>query len=114
MGNQAIFVFAIAAMESVPRHVLADPLFALELFVLIVVLTLALIGLSVLVFLLAGLDRGLAIGLLAAFRNIGVVMAALGATLPDLAWFYFAMVQFPIFLLPAALQPLARRLSEKR
>ena len=110
----AIFVFAIAAMESVPRHVLADPLFALELFVLIVVLTLALIGLSVLVFLLAGLDRGLAIGLLAAFRNIGVVMAALGATLPDLAWFYFAMVQFPIFLLPAALHPLARRLSEKR
>ncbi len=110
----AVFVFAIAAMESVPRHVIADPLFALELFVLIVVLTLALIGLSVLVFLRAGLDRGLVIGLLAAFRNIGVVMAALGATLPDLAWFYFAMVQFPIFLLPAILQPLARRLAEKR
>ncbi len=110
----AVFVFAIAAMESVPRHVLADPLFALELFVLIVVLTLALIGLSVLVFLRAGLDRGLVIGLLAAFRNIGVVMAALGATLPDLAWFYFAMVQFPIFLLPAVLHPLARRLAEKR
>ncbi len=110
----AVFVFAIAAMESVPRHVLADPLFALELFVLIIVLTLALIGLSVLVFLRAGLDRGLVIGLLAAFRNIGVVMAALGATLPDLAWFYFAMVQFPIFLLPAILHPLARRLAEKR
>ena len=110
----AVFVFAIAAMESVPRHVLADPLFALELFVLIVVLTLALIGLSVLVFLRAGLDRGLVIGLLAAFRNIGVVMAALGATLPDLAWFYFAMVQFPIFLLLAVLHPLARRLAEKR
>ena len=41
-------------------------------------------------------------------------MAALGATLPDLAWFYFAMVQFPIFLLPAILQPLARRLAAKR
>ena len=109
----AVFVFAIAAMESVPRHVIADPLFALELFVLIVVLTLALIGLSVLVFLRAGLDRGLVIGLLAAFRNIGVVMAALGATLPDLAWFYFAMVQFPIFLLPVLLQPLARRLAAK-
>ena len=40
----AVFVFAIAAMESVPRHVIADPLFALELFVLIFVLTLALIG----------------------------------------------------------------------
>jgi BASS family bile acid:Na+ symporter len=110
----AIFVFAIAAMESVPRHVLADPLFALALFVLIVVLSLALIGHRILVFLRAGLDRGPAIGLLAAFRNIGVVMAALGSTLPDLAWFYFAMVQFPIFLLPAALHLWARRLSEKR
>lgn len=110
----AVLIFAVAAMESVPRHVIADPLFALELFVLIILLTLALIGVSVLVFWRAGLDRGLVIGLLAAFRNIGVVMATLGTSLPDLAWFYFAMVQFPIFLLPAALQPLARWLAEKR
>jgi len=110
----AVFVFAIAAMESVPRNVIADPLFALALFVLTIVLTLALIGLSVLVFWRAGLDRGLVIGLLAAFRNIGVVMAALGSSLPDLAWFYFAMVQFPIYLLPVFLQRLARRLAKKR
>ena len=38
-------------------------------------------------------------------------MAALGTTLPDLAWFYFAMVQFPIYVLPAVLQPLAKRLQ---
>jgi BASS family bile acid:Na+ symporter len=107
----AVFVFAIAAMESVPRHVSADPLFALELLILIMVLSVALIGLSVLVFWRTGHDRGLVIGLLAAFRNLGVIMAALGTTLPDFAWFYFAMVQFPIFLLPAALQPLARRIN---
>jgi BASS family bile acid:Na+ symporter len=110
----AVFIFAIAAMDGVPRHVMADPLFAVELLVLIFVLTCALIGLSVLVFLRAGLDRGLVIGLLAAFRNIGVVMAAVGTSLPDLAWFYFAMVQFPIFLLPAVLRPLARRLAANR
>ena len=110
----AVFIFAIAAMDGVPRHVLADPLFAIELFALIIVLSCAVIGVSVLVFLRTGLDRGLVVGLLAAFRNIGLVMAALGSTLPDLAWFYFAMVQFPIFLLPAVLQPLARRLGEKR
>ena len=110
----AVFVFAIAAMGGVPRHVMADPLFAVELLVLIFVLTCALIGLSVLVFWRAGLDRGLVIGLLAAFRNIGVVMAAVGTSLPDLAWFYFAMVQFPIFLLPAVLRPLAKRLAANR
>jgi BASS family bile acid:Na+ symporter len=105
----AMFVFAIAAMDGVPRHVMADPIFALELLVLIIVLTLALIGISALVFMRAGLDRGLVIGLLSAFRNIGVVMAALGTSLPDLAWFYFAMAQFPIYLLPHLLKPLARR-----
>jgi len=110
----AVFIFAIAAMDGVPRHVMADPLFALELLVLIIVLSCALIGLSILVFLRSGLDRGLVIGLLAGFRNIGLVMAALGSSLPDLAWFYFAMVQFPIYLLPVVLQPLARRFMEKR
>ena len=110
----AVFVFAIAAMDGVPRHVMADPLFAIELFVLIIIVSCALIGLSVLVFWRTGLDRGLVIGLLTGFRNIGLVMAALGSTLSDLAWFYFAMAQFPIYLLPVLLKPLARRFMEKR
>ena len=67
-----------------------------------------------LVFARAGLDRGLVIGLLAAFRNIGLVMATLGASLPDLAWFYFAMAQFPIYLLPGGSAAAGARLAEKR
>ncbi|MDP1910712.1 MAG: Na+-dependent transporter [Hyphomicrobium sp.] len=109
-----VFIFAIAAMDGVPRHVMADPLFALGLLALIIILTLALIGLSALVFIRAGLDHGLVIGLLAGFRNLGVVMAALGTSLPELAWFYFAMVQFPIYLFPALLKPLARRFQQNR
>lgn len=110
----AVFIFAIAAMDGVPRMAMADPLFALGLLALIVGLSCILIGLSVLVFLRAGVDRGLVIGLLSAFRNVGVVMAALGASLPETAWFYFALAQFPIYLLPSILKPLARRLAEKR
>jgi BASS family bile acid:Na+ symporter len=110
----ALFIFAIAAMEGVPRHVMTDPMFALALLVLIFALTFAMIGLSVLVFWRSGLDRGLEIGLLAGFRNIGLVMAAIGTSLPDLAWFYFALVQFPIYLLPVVLQALARRLAKRR
>jgi hypothetical protein len=109
----ALFVFAIAAMEGVPRHVMAAPLFALALFALIAALTALMVGVSVLVFLRAGAGRGLAIGLLGAFRNLGVVMAALGATLPDIAWFYFALAQFPIFLLPALLKPLVLRSQQR-
>jgi len=110
----AVFVFAIAAMESVPHNVMADPLFALELFVLVIVGSCALIGLSVLVFLRAGIDRGVSVGMLSTFRNIGLVMAALGASLPDLAWFYFAIAQFPIYLLPHLLKPLAKRLQQSQ
>ena len=106
----AVFIFAIAAMESVPRNVIADPVFAIELFVLVILVSCLLIGLSVLIFARAGLDRSVPIALLSAFRNIGLVMATLGSSLPDLAWFYFAMAQFPIYLLPALLQPLAKRL----
>ena len=40
-------------------------------------------------------------------------MAAIGASLPDLAWLYFAMVQFPIYLLPMVLKPLAWRLAKR-
>jgi BASS family bile acid:Na+ symporter len=110
----AVFIFAIAAMESVPRNVIADPVFAIELFVLVILVSCLLIGLSMLIFARSGLDRGVPIALLSAFRNIGLVMATLGSSLPDLAWFYFAMAQFPIYLLPALLQPLARRLAKKR
>ena len=110
----AVFLFAIAAMDGVPRQVAADPLFAVELVAFVVVLTCAQIGLSMLVFWRAGFDRGLVIGLLSGFRNIGLVMATLGASLPDLAWFYFAMAQVPIYLMPVILRPLARRLAKKR
>ncbi len=109
----AVFVFAIAAMESVPRNVMADPVFALELFALAILVSGAQIGLSILVFWRTGIDRGLVIGLLAGFRNIGLVMATLGASLSDLAWFYFALVQFPIYLMPVLLQPLARRFGHR-
>ncbi len=110
----AVFVFAIVAMESVPRHVMAGPLFAAALLGLIVVLSCLLIGVSMLVFLRAGARTGTVIGMLATFRNIGLVMATLGAVLPDTAWFYFGLVQFPIYLFPLVLKPLARRFASTR
>jgi BASS family bile acid:Na+ symporter len=110
----AVFVFAITAMDGVPRHVMADPLFALGLLAFVFALACVVAGLTVLVFRRAGTERALVIGLSACFRNLGVVMAAIGTSLPDIAWFYFALAQFPIYLMPALLKPLARRLAERR
>jgi BASS family bile acid:Na+ symporter len=107
----AVFVFAIAAMGGVPRFVMADPLFAAELMALITVIAILLIGSSALVFIRAGANRALVVGMLTAFRNIGLVMATIGASLGDIAWFYFALAQFPIYLFPHLLKPLTRRFS---
>lgn len=110
----ATFVFAIAAMNGVTDHVIAAPLLSLGIFGLSIAVSAAFIVLTVLVFIRAGLDRALVIGLLAGFRNVGVLMAALGPSVPELAWFYFAVSQFPIYLLPMLLKPLARRFQQRR
>lgn len=110
----AVFIFAIAAMDGVPRHFMEAPLFSFALLGLVVAVTVLLVAITVLAFMRAGIRSGLVIGFAAAFRNLGLVMAAIGATLPDVAWFYFALAQFPIYLMPALVKVLARRLKEKR
>jgi BASS family bile acid:Na+ symporter len=110
----AMFVFAIAAMDGVVAQTLADPLFVLGLIGFLFVLSFVLIGLTVVVFLRAGIDFALAVSFLAGQRNVGLVMAVIGSVLPPVAWLYFALAQFPIYLFPALLRPLARRLAEKR
>ncbi len=106
-----MFMFAVAAMDGVTDHARTDPLLVIELTALAFVLALGLIGLTALVFLRAGRGRAFAIGLIAGNRNIGLMLAATGFVVPDIAWLYFALAQFPIYLLPHLLKPLAKRLT---
>ena len=62
-----------------------------------------------LVFAGAGRERAFALGLMTSQRNMGLMLAAAG-TLPDMALLYFAVCQFPIYLSPQILKPIARRL----
>jgi BASS family bile acid:Na+ symporter len=43
---------------------------------------------------------------------MGLMLAATGGSLPDFVWLYFALCQFPIYLFPQLLKPVARRLAE--
>jgi BASS family bile acid:Na+ symporter len=61
-----------------------------------------------------GRASAFAIGLIAGNRNVGLMLAATGFAVPDIAWLYFALVQLPIYLLPHLLKPLAKRLSSNR
>lgn len=109
----AMFSFAVAAMDGVTGHFLSHPLLVIELAALAFALALASIAITALVFARAGRGRAFAIGLIASNRNIGLMLAATGFVVPDVAWLYFAVAQFPIYLLPHLLKPLARRLQQK-
>jgi hypothetical protein len=39
------------------------------------------------------------------------MLTAIGFLVPDVSWLYFALAQFPIYMLPHLLKPLARRLA---
>jgi hypothetical protein len=105
----ALFVFAVALMEGVAANIIADPFMVLSLIALAFALSLALTALTVLA--RAGLSSAMALGLAAGSRNMGLVPAAAGSSVPDLTWLYFALAQFPIYLLPQMLKPLARRIN---
>jgi hypothetical protein len=107
----AMLLFAVAAMDGVADHFRADPLRVVGLTLLAFALALGLIGVTALAFARAGRSRAFAIGLIAGNRNIGLMLAATGFAAPDIAWLYFALAQFPIYLLPHLLKPLARRLA---
>jgi hypothetical protein len=110
----AMFLFAVAAMDGVSGHFLSQPLLVIELTALAFGLALAMIAITALAFLRAGRARALAIGLIAGNRNIGLMLTATGFLVPDVAWLYFALAQFPIYLLPHLLKPLVRRLAANR
>lgn len=110
----AMFVFAMAAMDGVTAYALAEPALVAILTALVFALSIGVILVTTLTFLAAGRDRAFAIGILTGNRNMGVMLAATGFAIPPIAWLYFGLAQFPIYLLPVVLKWLARRLAENR
>jgi BASS family bile acid:Na+ symporter len=108
-----LFVFVAAVMESVGARFLASPMTTTALAALAFVVFFAVLFLTALVFLFAGRKRALALAFMASQRNMGLMLAGTGGALPDLTWLYFALSQFPIYLSPLLLQPLARRILVK-
>jgi BASS family bile acid:Na+ symporter len=107
------YVFVGAVMENVAASVLAMPATLLGLIALAVALCFGLLGLSALVLARAGADRAFALGFAASQRNMGLMLAATGGALPDTVWLWFAVSQFPIYLAPQVLKPLAKRLTAR-
>lgn len=105
-----LLVFAVAVMDGVAATLWTRPLFVLGLTLLTFAIALGTMAITTLMFARSGRERSIAIGWTAANRNMGLMLAATGGVLPDVTWLYFGLAQFPIYLLPMLLHPLARRL----
>ena len=110
----AMFAFAMAAMDGVTAYTLAEPRLVAALTAFAFALSIGTILVTTLVFLAAGRERAFAIGILTGNRNMGVMLAATGFAIPPVAWLYFGLAQFPIYLLPVVLKWFARRMAEIR
>jgi low temperature requirement protein LtrA len=92
---------------------LADPVWMIELTILVFAVFFALLGVTTLIFRRIGRERALALGLMVSQRNMGLMVAATDGVLPGTTWLYFALCQFPIYLSPQLLKPVVRRLSAR-
>jgi BASS family bile acid:Na+ symporter len=110
-GVVMYFLFAVAAMDGVLAAATADPGRVARF--LGVAFAMALAGFAgawIALRALVPADR-FVLGYATGQRNMGLLIAALGAATPDTTFLFFALAQFPIYLMPQIIKPLARRLA---
>jgi predicted Na+-dependent transporter len=106
-----LILFAVSIMDGMQAMLLASPARVLLYVAVAMAASVLLQGLSFLAFCWMDRRAALTVGLFGGNRNMALTWANLGpVTSPELALF-FVTVQAPIYLLPALLQPLYRRLS---
>lgn len=114
-GVLMYFLFAVAAMDGVTAAALAMP-GTVALF-LAIAFGLAFAGFALAYGLLAPFMSGperFTLGYGTAQRNMGLLIAALGTSVPPSTFLFFALAQFPIYMLPQLIKPLANRLAGPR
>lgn len=108
-----LFVFVAAVMGDVAREFLSDPAGVLAMTVLVFAVFFALMGVTAFVFRKSGYPRAMALGLMVAQRNMGLMVAATSGVLPGATWLYLGLSQLPIYLTPQLLKPIVQRLLPK-
>lgn len=111
-GVVMYFLFAIAAMDGVTNAFMARPG---QVFVfLAIAFAVAIMGfVFAWLFLRPFLKPGdcFLMGYGTGQRNMGALIAALGAATPETTFLFFALAQFPIYLMPQLIKPIAQRFA---
>jgi predicted Na+-dependent transporter len=105
-----MLIFVAGLMDGIPAQIAARPAHAAALTALVFALHLVLNAGTVLLFWWSGVRTATTVGFCAGGRNMAPAMAVLGAAVPAETWLFFAVLQFPIYLLPMLLKPIYRRL----
>ncbi len=109
-----LLVLAVAFMDGVTARFLADPREVLGVGALAFSVSLGALALTALVFRpFAGEGQGLMLGFAAGHRNMMVLIAAAGGVIPDSSWLYVGLAQFPIYMLPYLMRPLANLIHRR-
>jgi predicted Na+-dependent transporter len=103
-----LFVFILALVGDTGELFRAEPLRAAAILALAFGIAGLVLALTMAVFAKLGRADALIAGLAASSRNMGIMPAAVGATLPPDTWLWFVLGQFPIYFLPLMVGPLAR------
>lgn len=113
-GVVSFFIFGVAAMDGVTRFSLETPALVGTLLAVAFGLSFAGIALTVLGFRLLEPGDRLVVGYATGSRNMGLLVASLGASVPDRTFLFFALAQIPVYLLPLAMKGAARGLPAAR
>ena len=86
-------------MDGIGVRLWAEPVYALWFITFVMVLSFSVIALTTVLFWPAGRLAAATIGFSTGGRNIALVIGALGASVPEDTWLFFAVLQFPIYCL---------------
>jgi BASS family bile acid:Na+ symporter len=109
-GVLMYFIFAIAAMDGVTRAALDDPQRVAGFLACVFGVSVIGLGASYLALRFLRRSERFMVGYGAGQRNMGMIVAALGAGVPPSTFLFFALAQFPIYLMPWLLSGLAGRI----
>jgi bile acid:Na+ symporter, BASS family len=109
IGVIMYFIFAIAAMDGVMEAAISDP-WRVTQFTGFAFL-MAILGFVAAWIVLQPLEKTdrFVLGYATCQRNMGLLIAALGAAAPKTTFLFFALAQFPIYLMPQMVKRFAKR-----
>jgi len=108
-----LLLFGLAIMDGVTAYALARPAYVAGATTAAFAFNLLLQGAGLVVFRQLGLRGALTAGLLSGNCNVGLVLVALQGRASFDITVFFALAQIPMYVLPAVLEPIYRRLLRR-